>query len=29
LSEDGHAGVRLSAEWTERKGQIRYPDATG
>lgn len=29
LSEDGHAGVRLSAEWTGRKGQIRYPDATG
>ncbi len=29
LSENGHASVRLSAEWAERKGQIRYPDATG
>ena len=29
LSEDGHAGVRLSGERAERKGQIRYPDAWG
>ena len=27
LSEDGHAGVRLSAERPERKGQIGYPFA--